>query len=72
MEISPEIKEMALYVTIALALVMIALCIGPIISGLAGYIPGVKITSSEATSYYIQALLAVVIAFITLKKREIS
>lgn len=68
MKISPETKEMALYITIALALVMIALCIGPIISGLAGYIPGVKITSSEATSYYIQALLAVVIGLLPLKK----
>ncbi len=63
-----ETKEMAFYVIIALFLVLIAICIGPIISGLAGLIPGVKITSSEATSYYMQALLAVVIGFISLQK----
>ena len=60
-ELKQETKKITIHVVIALFVVMIAICMGPIISLFMGSILSIKVTIAEATSYYIQAILATAI-----------
>lgn len=60
---SQDGTKLVLCLGLALCLVIISIFIGPMISKIGNILTGEKITTSEATSYFLQAFLAIVIAF---------
>jgi hypothetical protein len=68
MSFSEELKEILLYICLAICVMLIPILLGPYVFPLIQSFPGIAdITLEELTNYFLQSFLAIVIAFVPLR-----